>query len=363
MRVMTFVGTRPEIIKLSRVIPALDANFEHALVHTGQNWDPRLKDVFFDELKLRKPNIILPDSKHLNAIEFIGHAMADIYSVLGTYKPDAVLILGDTNSAVGAAYAAKRLHIPVFHMEAGNRCFDERTPEEINRRIIDTIADVNMPYTEHARRNLLAMGLPEERIVKTGSPMGEVLEYFAPEIAAQRGRPPLSYYVVSCHREENVDDPRRVSNLVDAINALTSLGTVLVSVHPRLQPKLVKYCFMSIVLLHQPFGFIEYARLQRDACCVISDSGTLAEEAALLKFPAVSIRYATERPEAFEDANFVLSDLQVDKVLAAVKTAVGFSRIHRGIPVDYQDENVSVKVVQAIASLTDKVKRDTWRQS
>lgn len=360
MRICTFVGTRPELIKLSRVIPALDTNFEHALVHTGQNWTPELKDNIFKDLKLRAPDLQLDLS---NAGPWapamaVSRVMEYCDQVLQAYPPDAVLILGDTNSAVAAAYAAKRRHIPIFHMEAGNRCFDDRTPEEVNRRIIDTIADVNLPYTEHAVRNLLAMGCRPDRVIKTGSPMGEVLNYFKPEIDGHRGRPPLSYYVVSCHREENADVPERVCQLVEAINVLSAFGTVLVSVHPRLRDKLQKFCFTSRVQLRHPFGFIEYARLQRDAKCVISDSGTLAEEAAILKFPAVSIRYGTERPEAFEDAVMVLSDLKKEKVLEAVTLAESFGRIHRGTPVDYQDENVSVKVAQIIASYADKVRRE-----
>lgn len=365
MRVMTFVGTRPEIIKLSRVLPALDQAFEHALVHTGQNWSPQLNEDIFKDLKLRAPDLRLTTGYPNTSSPTEGVACVMEYAdlMLRTHKPDAVLVLGDTNGAVGAAYAAKRLHIPLFHMEAGNRCFDDRTPEEINRRMIDVIADVNLPYTEHARRNLLASGCREDRIVKTGSPMREVLNYWKPEIAEWHDTPlARTYYVVSAHREENVDDPERVKHLVDVINGLSHFGNVYVSVHPRTAPKLEKFIWMPGVKLALPFGFLRYARLQQDACCVISDSGTLAEEAAILGFPAVSLRYATERPEAMEESAFVLSDLNRKAVLEAVTLAQAYGRIHRKLPWDYQPDQVSVKVVHTILSMTDKVRRDTWRK-
>jgi UDP-N-acetyl-L-fucosamine synthase len=366
MRVMTFVGTRPEIIKLSRVLPALDQHFEHALVHTGQNWSPQLNEDIFKDLRLREPDLKQDPlrSDVYTPVQVVTRVASYADQILRLYKPDAVLALGDTNSAVGAAYAAKRNKIPLFHMEAGNRCFDDRTPEEINRRIVDTIADVNLPYTEHARRNLLGMGCPEDRIVKTGSPMCEVLNYYKEDIARSFVcfDAPHTYYVVSAHREENVDDPERVKALVGTINKLASFGQVYVSVHPRTRPKLDQFIFLEGVYLNEPFGFLHYARLQQDACCVISDSGTLAEEAAILGFPAVSIRYGTERPEAMEEGSFVLSDLNPQAVLRAVTLAQAYGRIHHKLPFDYQPDQVAMKVAHTIMSMTDKVRRDTWRQ-
>lgn len=369
MRVMTFVGTRPEIIKLSRVLPALDKYFEHTLVHTDQNWAPQLNEDIFKDLKLRKPDdrffVGKPviDGPPKPPCEVTAEILLHAGDILEKYKPDAVLVLGDTNSALAAAYAAKRHKIPLFHMEAGNRCFDDRTPEEVNRRIVDTIADVNLPYTEHARRNLLASGCREDRIVKTGSPMREVLNYYSDEIARSNvmlalDLKPRGYYLVSAHREENVDDPKRLYALGDMLNTLSAHGQVIVSVHPRLSPKVMKSVLSPNVRLHQPFGFFDYCQLQQNAECVISDSGTLTEEAAILGFPAVMIRQAHERPEGMDEGVVLMADFL--RVLEAVKLVV--ARGPSRLPEDYQAENVSRKVVNTIVSYTDHIRRTVWQQ-
>ena len=357
MKVATLVGTRPEIIKLSRVIPELDKHFDHALVHLGQNRDYELGGIFFEQMGIRKP-----DEWHDRLAVSSGptHALGELlYAAnfsLNYYKPDAVLILGDTNSAVAAAYAAKRRHIPIFHMEAGNRCFDDRTPEEVNRRIVDHIADINLPYTEHARRNLLAEGVRADRIIKTGSPMREVLRHYRTEIALAGldTEIPVHDYVVSCHREENVDDPARLGGLVAMINLLP--GTVLFSVHPRTAARM-NAGFLTGVTLTKPLGFFEYIHHQQNAKCVISDSGTLTEEAAILGFPAVMIRQSHERPEGMDEGTVVMADFP--GVLDAVKVATAGQRTL--LPFDYQSTLVSQKVARTIASYTSYVRREVYR--
>lgn len=362
MKVMTILGTRPEIIKLSRVIPELDKHFEHILVHTGQNFDPKLSDIFFEEMGIRQPDEYL-DANMGGTISTVAEIVVKADDALVKHKPDAVLVLGDTDSAL-SVYAAKRRHIPIFHMEAGNRCFDQRVPEEINRKIVDHLSDINMPYTEHARRNLLTEGLPADRIIKTGSPMKEVLYHYAAKIQASKilennGLEKRNYFVVSLHRPENVDDPKRLSELLDVICQLAMRFKVVFSVHPRTKAKLGNWGGRERVIVSEPFGFFDYAALQYDSLCVISDSGTLAEEAALLKFPAVQVRHATERPEAIDEGNMIMAD--VDTIAAAVRMTTEQTRYTEQpffVPLDYQTEQVSKKVVRIILGYT----RNVWRQ-
>jgi UDP-N-acetylglucosamine 2-epimerase len=374
MKVMTIVGTRPEIIKLSCVLPVLDQNVEHVLVHTGQNWAPELAANIFFDLKLRAPDAELNCAAN-TTMGTVGNMLCGIDMELAREKPDAVLILGDTNSCVAAAYAAKRNHIPIFHMEAGNRCFDERVPEEVNRRIVDHISDINMPYTEHARRNLIAEGIKADRIVKTGSPMREVLYHYGEQIVDSDVLERLNlkhkgYIVLSAHREENVDSPRRLDALVATADRLAFAFDmpVIWSVHPRAEKRLGiyqdnLYAKRPPVYRHKPFGFFDYAQLERHAFCVVSDSGTLTEEAAILGFPAVTIRQAHERPEGTEAGVLIMADLDPYKVQSAVKLAVeARNRVVVEIQ-DYKTEAVSDVVLKTIVSYTDYINRTVWQRS
>ncbi|MGV3628277.1 MAG: non-hydrolyzing UDP-N-acetylglucosamine 2-epimerase [Betaproteobacteria bacterium] len=371
LKVMTIVGTRPEIIKLSRVIAALDLHTRHVLVHTGQNYDYELNQVFFDQLKIRKPDHFL-DAAGKTAADTIAAVIARADGVFEREAPDALLLLGDTNSCL-AAIAAKRRKIPVFHMEAGNRCFDDRVPEEINRRIVDHISDINLPYTEHARRYLLAEGLRPETVIKTGSPMREVLEHHAADIEASKALQrlklePRGYFVVSAHREENVDSPRNLENLLASLDTLARRyrKRIIMSTHPRTRKRLAavsKRKLPARVEFLKPLGFFDYVRLQRDAACVLSDSGTLTEESSLLGFPAVMIRQAHERPEGMDEGTLIMSGLEPERVLAAVKATIA---AYAGRPrpfstvADYQADNVSAKVLRIIMSYTDYVNRTVW---
>lgn len=371
LKVMTIVGTRPEIIKLSRVIAALDLHTRHVLVHTGQNYDYELNQVFFDQLKIRKPDHFL-DAAGKTAADTIAAVIARADTVFEREAPDALLLLGDTNSCL-AAIAAKRRKIPVFHMEAGNRCFDDRVPEEINRRIVDHISDINLPYTEHARRYLLAEGLRPETVIKTGSPMREVLEHHAADIEASKALQrlklePRGYFVVSAHREENVDSPRNLENLLASLDTLARRyrKRIIMSTHPRTRKRLAavsKRKLPARVEFLKPLGFFDYVRLQRDAACVLSDSGTLTEESSLLGFPAVMIRQAHERPEGMDEGTLIMSGLEPERVLAAVKATIA---AYAGRPwpfstvADYQADNVSAKVLRIIMSYTDYVNRTVW---
>ena len=368
MKVMTIVGTRPEIIKLSRVMAELDMHFEHILVHTGQNYDHYLNGIFFEQMGLRTPDEIL-DCAGASPIHTISGMLSQVDGLLGEHQPDAVLILGDTNSCVAAAYAAKRRHIPIFHMEAGNRCFDQRVPEEINRKIVDHISDINMPYTEHARRNLLTEGLPADCIIKTGSPMPEVLSHYSSEIAKSDVLRRLDlvsggYYVVSAHREENVDRPTRLASLVATVNQLSNDAPVVLSIHPRTRARLndVALSFSPRVIQHEPFGFFDYVKLQVYSCCVISDSGTITEESAILGFPAVTIRQTHERQEGSDEGTVIMADFP--DVLEAVKVAVAQSTSGWSprLPIDYTARDVSKKVVRTILSYTSYVNRVIWRK-
>ena len=359
-KVMTIVGTRPEIIRLSRVICRLDDDFDHCLVHTGQNWDPQLSDVFFEELGLRRPDhwLDIPVTS-LGAV--LGGVLSGIEPLLMAERPDAVLILGDTNSSI-AAVMAKRLGIPVFHMEAGNRCFDENVPEETNRRLIDHVADFNLCYTEHARRNLLAEGLPTRRTFVTGSPMAEVLATYDAQIEKsdvldRLGLTPGTYFLVSMHREENIDEPEHLQVLLSAIGelAVRSERRVVVSTHPRLAKRLNTGGSSSGSLeFLQPFGYLDYNKLQRNAMCVLSDSGTVSEESAISGFPAVTIRNAMERPEALDTGSIVPTGIDADSIVRSVELVIRqhAEGVRPGVPLDYQVPDCSVRVSRLISGLS-----------
>lgn len=366
MKVMTVVGTRPEIIKLSRVIPELDKHFEHVLCFTTQNHDERLSDIFFKELSIRDPDCGLGLKAANTPTDFIAGLLERGDTMLRRYNPDALLILGDTNSTL-IAYAAKRRHIPVFHMEAGNRCFDQRTPEEINRKIVDHLSDINMVYTEHARRNLLAEGVKPDTIIKTGSPMREVLDYYRSavqksDVVERLGLTPQQYLIVSAHRAENVDDNYRFGEFVKMLHNLSEAYPykVVCPVHPRIREKIKPYTdfMLSKVLFTEPFGFLDYINLQCDAKCVLSDSGTLTEEAGLLGFPAVMLRQSHERPEGMDTSNTIMSDFA--HACRAVSMAVGHPAFDT--PMDYTPVDVSRRVVRTILSYTGFVNRTVWHK-
>lgn len=362
LKVMTVLGTRPEIIRLSRVLATLDAHTDHRIVHTGQNWDYELSDVFFSDLDLRKPDHFLGvDTTSLGAV--LGGILISIEKVLKDDRPDAVLVLGDTNSAI-AALMARRMKIPVYHMEAGNRSFDRNVPEETNRRMVDHISDFNLVYTEHARRHLLSEGIQHRRIYLTGSPMREVLDYYRPriddsDILSRLGLRPQGYFIVSMHREENVDSRKRLMSLIDTLNRLASAHDlpVIVSTHPRTRSRLEaleSFRLDERVRYLKPFGFHDYNHLQMMARCAISDSGTIAEESAILDFPAITPRDAIERPEAMDTGNIVVTGMDGDAILTGVDAAVRMhaQRLEAGsasvAPTDYQITNTSERVVKLI---------------
>lgn len=365
MKVLTVVGTRPEIIRLSRVIACLDESVDHVLVHTGQNWDHQLNGVFFDDLGLRKPDHVLDvDTSSLGAV--LGDTLRKTEDVLAQERPDAFLVLGDTNSAISAVMA-KRMRVPVYHMEAGNRCFDENVPEETNRRLVDHVADFNLVYTEHARRNLLAEGLHPRRISLTGSPMREVLKYYRPQIdasdALQRtGVAGDGYFLVSAHREENVDSPIRLRALLDCLVAVRDRWglPVLVSTHPRTRLRLGQLdgaADLARISFHEPFGFHDYNCLQLNARCVLSDSGTISEESSLLGFPAVTLRSSIERPEALDTGAILMADLRPDSVVAGIEAAV-LDRPKTDLPQGYEVANCSIRVRNFI--LSTAFEHATW---
>ncbi|HBW13336.1 MAG TPA: UDP-N-acetylglucosamine 2-epimerase (non-hydrolyzing) [Proteiniclasticum sp.] len=371
LKLMTIVGTRPEIIKLSEVIKKCDQYFNHVLVHTGQNYDYELNQVFFDELGIRKPDFYLNVvGNHLG--ETMGNVLAKSYDILVQEKPDALLVLGDTNSCL-SVISAKRLKIPIFHMEAGNRCFDENLPEEINRRIVDHTSDVNLCYTEHARNYLNWEGVPKERTYVVGSPMAEVLKSNMRNIEASRVLETLSlekgkYILLSAHREENIDNEENFMALMNAVNAMAESYNlpVIYSTHPRSKRFIEQrgFKFHPNVRTLQPFGFADYNHLQQHSFCVVSDSGTIAEEASYFKFPAVSIRTSTERPEALDKGNVVIGSITTEQVLQAVDIAVEMNELGDiGVDVpNYTDDNVSVKVVKLIQSYTGIVNKMVWRK-
>ena len=373
LKVMTIVGTRPEIIKLSRVMAELDKYTEHVIVHTGQNFDYELNQIFFKELGIREPDYYM-DAAGKNAAETISNVIRKSDELIDEVRPDAVLLYGDTNSCL-AVISAKRKKIPIFHMEAGNRCFDQRVPEEINRKIVDHLSDINMPLSEHARRYLLDEGIRPETVIKTGSPMTEVLAYHKTaidecDILEKENLRSGEYFIVSTHREENVDSEKNFHDLLESLDAITEKYNkkIIVSTHPRTRKKLEGMRFVNsnpLVEFMKPFGFIEYVKLQQEAFCVISDSGTITEESSILHFPAITVRQAHERPEGMDEGTLIMTGLNKDRILDAIDVvtsqyASGKDAIH-SIP-DYSPDNVSKKVVRIILSYTDYVNRTVWHK-
>ncbi len=371
LKVMTIVGTRPEIIKLSRVIAQLDKHTEHILVHTGQNYDYELNQIFFDEMEIRRPDFFL-EAAGENAAKSIANVISKSDELFEKVRPDALLIYGDTNSCL-CVIPAKRRKIPIFHMEAGNRCFDERVPEEANRKIIDHLSDINMPLTEHARRYLIAEGVKPETVIKTGSCMKEVLDYYSAkinvsDIISRLKLKSRSYFVVSIHREENLDLDENFSKLPSMLNALANKYAIpiIFSTHPRTMKKLeaLSYGALSpLVKICKPFGFFDYVRLQQESLCVLSDSGTITEEASLLNFSAVTLRMAHERPEGMDTGVLIMSVIDRESVLDAIALAISDSSINtRSVPTDYNVASVSNQVVKIIYSYTDYVNRMVWKK-
>jgi UDP-N-acetyl-L-fucosamine synthase len=371
MKVMTVVGTRPEIIRLSRVISVLDASMNHVLVHTGQNYDYELNQIFFDDLEIRKPDHFL-EAAGGNAAQTIGQIIISVDAILEAEQPEALLILGDTNSCL-AAIPAKRRKIPIFHMEAGNRCFDQRVPEETNRKIVDHTADINLTYSSIAREYLLREGLPPDRVIKTGSPMFEVLHHYLPKIQQSNilerlGLKPQAYFVVSAHREENVDNETNLEKLHSILNlvAQTYGQRIIVSTHPRTQKRIDArgLVFDPLVELLKPLGFSDYVHLQTKARAVLSDSGTITEESSILNFPALNIREAHERPEGMEEASVMMTGLEPQRVLQGLSLLERQARETRNFRLvdDYSMPNVSEKVARIILSYTDYVNRVVWHK-
>jgi UDP-N-acetyl-L-fucosamine synthase len=370
MKVMTVIGTRPEIIRLSRVISKLDKYTDHIMVHTGQNYDYELNKIFFDELDIRKPDYFL-DAASSTVAHTIGNIIIKIDEILDKEKPDALLVLGDTNSCLSVV-PAKRRKIPVFHMEAGNRCYDQRVPEETNRKIIDHTADINMPYSSIAREYLLAEGFPAEQIIKTGSPMFEVLEFYKnkienSDVVERMNLKKGKYFVVSSHREENVDDESRLKKIAGILNSICEKYNcpIIFSTHPRTRKRLDSYSIKlhGLVQTLKPLGFIDYVKLQQNAFCVISDSGTITEESSILNFPAINLRESHERPEGMEEGVVIMTGLSIARVLESIPVAVSQSRGRERtleIVSDYYAPNVSEKVLRIVLSYTDFVKRRVW---
>jgi len=368
-KLMTIVGTRPEIIRLSSTIKACDKYFNHILVHTGQNYDYELNEVFFEELELKKPDYFLNvPGKHLG--ETMGNILSKAYEILLKEKPEALLILGDTNSAL-SAIPAKRLKIPIFHMEAGNRCFDQNVPEEINRKIVDHISDINLPYTEHSRRYLLSEGFRKEHIFVTGSPMPEVLNKYEDKIENSDILKRLelkekNYILVSAHREENLDIEKNFIEIVDSLNSIAEEFklSVIYSTHPRSWKKIEekKIKFNPLIKNLKPFGFFDYNRLQKSSFCALSDSGTLSEESSILGFPAVLFRTSTERPEVLDKGSIVIGGLRPKDVVNAIKIATESYNSEEKAPLanDYYDKNVSLKVVKIIESYIKIINKKIW---
>ncbi len=374
MKVMTVVGTRPEIIKLSRVIAELDKYSNHIIVHTGQNFDYELNEIFFEQLGIRKPDYFLNAAGN-NPTETIGNVIIKIDELIKREEPDAFLIYGDTNSCL-SVISAKRNKIPIFHMEAGNRCFDQRVPEEINRKIVDHLSDINMPLSEHARRYLIAEGLSPETIIKTGSPMKEVLLFHKEKIVnsdilQKEQLTKESYFIVSTHREENVDSEINFENLLESLNLITKKYNkkIIISTHPRTRKKLEALDFVNentLIKFMKPFGFIDYIKLQMNAFCVISDSGTITEESSILNFPAITIRQAHERPEGMDEGILIMSGLFSNRILESIDVVTSQHKDAENkitTVVDYETDNVSKKVVRIIISYTDYINRTVWHKT
>jgi UDP-N-acetylglucosamine 2-epimerase (non-hydrolysing) len=370
-KVMTLVGTRPELIKMSRVIAELDQQVEHVLVHSGQNYDYELNQVFFDDLEIRKPDHFLNVTGE-TAAKSIADVIAKADDIFVLEQPDALLLYGDTNTCL-AVIAAKRRKIPVFHMEAGNRCFDQRVPEELNRKVLDHLSDINLVLTEHARNYLIAEGIRPETIIKTGSHMEEVLDYYLPKIEisnvlSREKLDPGRFFIVSTHREENVDNPENLKQLINTLHALAQQYgfPVIVSTHPRTQKRLAELNDSSVhplIRFVKPFGLLDYIKLQMSAYCVISDSGTLTEESSILNFPAITIRNAHERPEGMDEGTLIMSGLTSERVLEAVKVVTSqFSSEPEAIKIvaDYCGGSVSRKVVRVVLSYVDYINRVVW---
>lgn len=372
-KIMTIVGTRPEIIKLSRVIAELEKYTDHILVHTGQNYDYELSEVFFNEMGIKKPNYFLNAAGDTPA-QTIGNVIAKSDDLMAAIEPDGILLYGDTNSCL-AVISAKRRKIPVFHMEAGNRCFDQRVPEEINRKIVDQLSDINMTLTEHARRYLIAEGVRPETIIRTGSSMKEVLSFHKKEIEQsdvikRLGIQPGEYFIVSMHREENIDSEKNFPDLLESLNkvAKTYKKKIIVSTHPRTRKKLETLNannFNPLIEFMKPLGFFDYIALQKDAFCTISDSGTITEESSVLGFPAITVRQAHERPEGMDEGTLIMAGLKSDDVLNAINIVTQqWKENPNGIHIvdDYDVDNVSQKVVRVIVSYVDYIRRTVWKE-
>jgi len=370
LSIVTIVGTRPEIIKLSEVMKLLDKHVEHIIIHTGQNYDYELNEIFFEQLGVRKPDYFLDAAKGTPA-ETIGDIISKTDSLLRKLNPEAVLLYGDTNSCL-SVIAAKRLKIPIFHMEAGNRCFDQRVPEEINRKIVDHLSDINLPLSEQARDYLIAEGLKPETVIKIGSPMQEVLlanmqKIDASNILKDEGLTQNNYFLMSIHREENVDSKENFSNLINAIEGISEEFNlpIIVSTHPRTRKKLEEMQYESsnsLIRFSKPYGFHEYNKLQKEAFCVISDSGTITEEASILKLNAITIRQAHERPEGMDEGTVVMSGLEKNRVLQSIKAVTSNDCPPTKIISDYDVTNVSTKILRIILSYTDYVNRTVWHK-
>ncbi len=370
-RVMTIVGTRPEIIKLSRVLAELEKYTEHILVHTGQNYDYELNEVFFHEMQIKKPDYFL-DAVGESVAQTIANVITKSDALFDSLKPDALLLYGDTNSAL-CVLAAKKRKIPIFHMEAGNRCFDARVPEEINRKIVDHLSDINMTLTEHARRYLLAEGIKAETVIKTGSSMFEVLEYYKKDIENSQvlenlGLEEKEFFIVSTHREENIESEENFANLLESLNAIakTYNKRVIVSTHPRTRKKLEsleQQEFHPLIEFMKPLGFFDYVALQTKAFCAISDSGTITEESSILGFPAITIRQAHERPEGMDEGTLIMSGLKSEDIIHAIHIVTEqFEQRAMRMVEDYNVANVSQKVVRIIVSYIDYINREVWKK-
>ena len=371
-KVVTVVGTRPEIIKLSQVIKELDKHTNHILVHTGQNYDYELNELFFDQLDIRKPDFFLDAVKGTPA-ETIGDIISKSDKIFHDLNPDALLIYGDTNSCL-CVISAKKRKIPIFHMEAGNRCFDQRVPEEVNRKIVDHLSDINLPLSEHARRYLISEGISADKIIKTGSPMMEVLNANMDKIKSnnilnQEGLSSKKFILMSIHREENVDSFKNFSDLLESIEEISTQFKmpIIISTHPRTRKKLEEVDhqkFDKLVRFSKPYGFHEYNKLQMEAFCVISDSGTIAEESSILNIPAITIRQAHERPEGMDEGTLIMSGLKKHRIIESIRVVSSQNRIKRDIKLvsDYDVENVSQKILRIILSYTDFINRTVWNR-